>query len=100
MSDYFMINLLSLFSLLVAILIPLYLTIRVHNKQVRNLAVILTIFVAIHSLYHISGLAGYEELGSSFFNPLSVVVLIFFGIYVLRISKARSKLLRTEGSIQ
>ena len=100
MSDYFMINLLSLAALIIAISIPLYLSLQVRNKHVRNLAIILTVFVVVHSLYHVSGLAGYDELGSSFFNPLSVLVLIFFGVYILRLSRSRMRLAHIGGNIQ
>lgn len=65
--------------ILLAALVPIYLTIRLHGNA-RKLAAILSIFILVHSTYHILGFFGFTFLAEWIFEPMSVAVLIFFGI--------------------
>ena len=69
-------------------IIPLYISIRINGGNkfgIRTLTIILTLFVVVHGLYHLAELLGYHMLGDGFLKPLSVVILIVFGIIMIRI---------------
>jgi hypothetical protein len=74
--------------ILFAAIVPIYLTIRL-KSDLRKLVLILTIFILVHSIYHIVGFFGLTMLAEAVFEPLSVAILIYFGIiyYELAIQK-------------
>lgn len=59
--------------------VPIYITIKLKDN-LRKLTLILTVFILIHTVYHIFGFLGYSILAEGVFQPLSVAVLIFFGM--------------------
>ena len=60
--------------------VPIYLTIKLKNNNLKKLTLILGIFILIHAVYHIVGFFGFNLLADGFLEPLSASVLIFFGI--------------------
>ena len=84
--SFHVISIIAIFS--AAAIIPLYISIRIKggNKYgIRTLTIVLTLFIVIHGLYHLAELLGYHMLGEGFLEPLSVVILIVFGIIMIRI---------------
>jgi hypothetical protein len=79
--------------ILFAAVVPIYLTVRLRNN-LRKLVLVLTIFILVHAVYHIVGFFGLTILAEVVFEPLSVAVLIFFGIVYSDI--ARPKNLRAK----
>jgi hypothetical protein len=79
--------------ILFAAVVPIYLTVRLRNN-LRKLVLVLTIFILVHALYHIVGFFGFTILAEVVFEPLSVAVLIFFGIVYYGIG--RPKILGTK----
>jgi hypothetical protein len=77
--------------IIIATAIPAYLALKLKGS-LRILAVILTIFVSIHSIYHIFGALGFEFLADDVFEPASVAVLILFGLTFLRKTRTRRKI--------
>ena len=51
---------------------------------------ILTVFILIHAVYHVFGFLGYGLLAEGLFQPLSVAVLIFFGIVYSGFTKPKN----------
>jgi DMSO/TMAO reductase YedYZ heme-binding membrane subunit len=51
--------------------------------RIRQLAIIFLVFTVIHSLYHVAFYFGYELLSEGLLEPVSIIVLIFFGLYYL-----------------
>src|SRR5205823_10064520 len=51
---------------------------------------ILTVFILIHAVYHVFGFLGYGLLAEGLFQPLSVAVLIFFGIVYSGFTKSKN----------
>jgi len=72
-------HLVSAILILFAAVVPIYLTVRLRNN-LRKLVLVLTIFILVHAVYHIVGFFGLTILGEGIFEPLSVAILIFFGI--------------------
>lgn len=77
----------SMIIILIAIIIPLYIAIQLrhsNNGRLRNLMVVLAVFVAVHGIYHITDFFGFSFLAEWLFEPISVAILIFFGLLYLR----------------
>ena len=75
--------------ILLAALVPIYLTIRLKDN-LRKLVAILSIFLLTHSVYHILGFLGLTLLAEGVFEPLSVAVLIIFGFVYFGIAKPKN----------
>lgn len=74
--------------ILFAAVVPIYLTIKLRN-DLRKLVLILTIFILVHSLYHIAGFFGLTILSEAVFQPLSVAILIYFGIIYYELTRPK-----------
>ena len=82
-------NLLSGVAILSSVAVPLYLSVKVRNS-IRKLTLLLSAFVLIHAAYHLAIILGLGFLGSGVFDPLSVGVLIIFGLYYLILNSRRT----------
>ena len=82
-------HLISAVLILLAAPVPIYLTIKLKDN-LRKLTAILFIFILIHAVYQVVGFFGLTLLADAVFEPLSVGVLIFFGIVYSGIAKQRS----------
>lgn len=81
-------HLISIIAIFSAAIIPIYISINIKsgNKlRVRALTLTLTIFIIIHGVYHIFGFFGYTLIAEGFFEPTSVIILILFGILMVKI---------------
>ena len=76
--------------ILLAAIVSIYLTVRLKG-DLRKLSAILSIFIFIHSFYHIFEFFGSTQLGEGFFEPLSVAVLIFFGVVYSNIARPKKQ---------
>jgi hypothetical protein len=74
--------------ILFAAVVPIYLTIKLRN-DLRKLVLILTIFILVHSIYHIVGFFGLTILSEAVFEPLSVAILIYFGIIYYELTRPK-----------
>ena len=81
----------SVILIIIATAIPAYLVLKLKGN-LRILAVLLTIFVSIHSVYHIFGALGFEFLADKIFEPASVAVLILFGLIFLSKTRRRREI--------
>ena len=75
--------------ILLAALVPIYLTIRLKDN-LRKLVAILSLFLLTHSVYHVLGFLGLTLLAEGVFEPLSVAVLIIFGFIYSDIAKPKN----------
>jgi hypothetical protein len=75
--------------ILVAALVPIYLTIKLKDN-LRKLMAILSLFLLTHSVYHILGFLGLTLLAEGVFEPLSVAVLIIFGFVYYGTAKPKN----------
>jgi hypothetical protein len=69
----------SAIAIFLAAIVPIYLTLKLKDN-LRKLTLILTIFILTHAIFHVTGFFGFNFLAEGVFEPLSVAVLIFFGI--------------------
>lgn len=90
MNTYVYLNLLSAIIILLSILIPALLVTKLSGK-IRQLTLLLTVFIIVHGSYHISVILGFEFIGAGLLDPLSVLILISFGIFYLKLIQANEK---------
>lgn len=84
----FEINFIDALLIFVAAVIPLYLIFRLEG-HLRLLSIVLFAFVIIHAMYHIVAVIGYEDIADNIVQPLSIGVLIVFGLLYLNTCKRR-----------
>ena len=75
--------------ILLAAIVPIYLTIKLKDN-LKKLTAILSIFILMHAAYQVVGFFGLTLLADGVLEPLSVAVLIFFGIVYSGIAKQRN----------
>jgi hypothetical protein len=61
-----------------------------NNKHFKVLTIILTGFVLMQAIYHAIGALGFSLLAKGILEPLSFVILLFFGVIYL-VNKIRTK---------
>ncbi|MDX1373902.1 MAG: hypothetical protein R3321_15610 [Nitrososphaeraceae archaeon] len=59
--------------------VPSYFSVSL-SKEYKILSIVLSLFIIIHGLYHITEYLGKEILADSLLSPLSILILIVFGI--------------------
>jgi hypothetical protein len=74
--------------ILLAAIVPIYLTVKLKDN-LKKLTAILSIFILMHAAYQVVGFFGLNLLADGVLEPLSVAVLIFFGIVYSGIAKQR-----------
>ncbi|MFZ0897408.1 MAG: hypothetical protein WBE34_13830 [Candidatus Nitrosopolaris sp.] len=79
----------SAVAILLASIIPIYLTIKLKDN-LKKLTALLSIFILIHAVYQIVGFYGFDLLAEGVFEPLSAAVLIFFGIVYSGLSREKN----------
>ena len=80
-------HLVSTIVVLISIVIPVFIAIQLrhsNNRRLRDLMIVLAIFVAVHGIYHITDFFGFSFLAEWLFEPISIAILIFFGVLYLR----------------
>jgi len=76
--------------ILFAAVIPAYLTAKV-SGDLRKLTIALTVFIALHGIYHIVRMEGMEFLADGILEPASVIALIAFGVAYLGVSYKKKR---------
>jgi hypothetical protein len=89
-TTYNELNLLSAIAILSSVVVPIYLSMKV-RKPIRTLTLILSAFVLMHAAYHLAIILGFEFLGAGIFDPLSVLILIVFGLSYLRLGRRKNE---------
>ena len=80
----------SAVAIFLSAVVPIYLTVKLKNDRLKKLTLIFSIFILVHSLYHVTGLFGFYFLAAGVFMPLSVVALIFFAIVYSSSTKTKN----------
>ena len=80
----------SAVAIFLSAVVPIYLTVKLKNDRLKKLTLIFSIFILVHSLYHVTGLYGFYFLAAGVFMPISVVALIFFAIVYSSSTKTKN----------
>ncbi|HEY7572581.1 MAG TPA: hypothetical protein VH796_14535 [Nitrososphaeraceae archaeon] len=83
-------NIVSAQAIVLAAIVSIYLTIRLKG-DLRKLSAILSIFILSHSFYHIFEFVGNDLLADRIFEPLSVLILILFGVVYSNIDRPKKQ---------
>jgi len=83
------IHYISALFIFVASIIPIYLSFKLKN-ELRILTILLGIFTIFHGIYHLIYAVGLEILSEEILQPISIGILILFGIIYLKIKKNRN----------
>ena len=67
-----------------AAVVPIYLTFKLKNPNLKKLTLVLAIFIVIHGIYHAVGSLGNIVLAKGVLDPISAVALLGFGLLYLK----------------
>lgn len=68
-----------------AAVVPIYLTLKLKNPNLKKLTLVLAIFIVIHGIYHAVGSLGNIVLAKGILDPISAVALLGFGLLYLKL---------------
>lgn len=88
MSEFLEINIVNSVAVFFAAIIPLFLSIRL-NGIMQKLTLLLSAAAFVHAFYHIFEVIGYDDFAENIVEPLSIVILIIFGLLYLRVRTAK-----------
>lgn len=79
-------HLLNFLFMIITASAPAYLAIRLRglNRRLLLLSVGLSVFAFVHALYHLSDFLELADLADNYLLPLSVILLVVYGIYYMR----------------
>jgi hypothetical protein len=83
-------DLVSAIMIFFAAIIPAYLSLKLKG-DISKLTFALTAFIVVHGVYHVVRMQGIESLADSVFEPVSIIVLIAFGVTYIDVSYKKKK---------
>jgi hypothetical protein len=90
-------NLIQALVYFIAATVPVYFILKLKNtnndndkKHLRNMTILLVSFILIQGVYHFAGTIGFRLFAKGLLEPLSIMVLLSFGIlYLIGVLKER-----------
>ena len=90
-------NLIQALVYFIAATVPVYFILKLKNtdndndkRHLRNMTILLVSFILIQGVYHIAGTIGFRLFAKGLLEPLSIMVLLSFGIlYLIGVLKER-----------
>jgi hypothetical protein len=90
-------NLIQAVVYFIAATVPVYFILKLKNtnndndkKHLRNMTILLVSFILIQGVYHFAGTIGFRLFAKGLLEPLSIMVLLSFGIlYLIGVLKER-----------
>jgi len=90
-------NLIQAVVYFIAATVPVYFILKLKNtnndndkKHLRNMTILLVSFILIQGVYHFAGTMGFRLFAKGLLEPLSIMVLVSFGIvYLIGVLKER-----------
>ena len=81
--------------ILAASAFPIYLSFKL-KKNLRKLTIILSIFILVHAAYHVTGVLGMDFLSEDIFEPVSILILLLFAFYYLKLTRKMESIKKHE----
>jgi hypothetical protein len=69
--------------------VPIYLSLKLKDKNLKKLTMLLAAFVVIHGVYHASGSLDWMFLAKGILDPISAATLLVFGLYYFLMIKTK-----------
>ena len=90
-------NLIQALVYFIAATVPVYFILKLKNtdndndkRHLRNMTILLVSFILIQGVYHFAGTIGFRLFAKGLLEPLSIMVLLSFGIlYLIGVLKER-----------
>ena len=88
-------NLIQSIAYFIAAIVPIYFILKSRKnkdgrKSFENISILLIGFILIQGVYHILGMFGLKLLSKGFLEPISIIILLLFGLtYFLYTKKER-----------
>jgi hypothetical protein len=90
-------NLIQAVVYFIAATVPVYFILKLKNtnndngkRHLRNMTILLVSFILIQGVYHFAGTIGFRLFAKGLLEPLSIMVLLSFGIlYLIGVLKTR-----------
>ena len=88
-------NLIQSIAYFIAAIVPIYIILKSrknkdNRKSFENISILLIGFILIQGVYHILGMFGLKLLSKGFLEPISIIILLLFGLtYFLYTKKER-----------
>jgi len=88
-------NLIQSIAYFIAAIVPIYFILKSrknkdNRKSFENISILLIGFILIQGVYHILGMFGLKLLSKGFLEPISIIILLLFGLtYFLYTKKER-----------
>jgi preprotein translocase subunit YajC len=88
-------NLIQSIAYFIAAIVPIYFIVKSrknkdNRKSFENISILLIGFILIQGVYHILGMFGLKLLSKGFLEPLSIIILLLFGLTYFFICKERN----------
>jgi chromate transport protein ChrA len=89
-------NLIQSVAYFIAAIVPVYFVLKSrknndNRKSFENISLLFVGFILIQGVYHLFGVFGFKLLAKGFLEPLSIVVLLLFGLTYLQYTKNERK---------
>jgi chromate transport protein ChrA len=89
-------NLIQSVAYFIAAIVPVYFVLKSRKnnddrKSFENISLLFVGFILIQGVYHLFGVFGFKLLAKGFLEPLSIIVLLLFGLTYLRYTKNERK---------
>jgi chromate transport protein ChrA len=89
-------NLIQSVAYFIAAIVPVYFVLKSrknndNRKSFENISILFVGFILIQGVYHFFSIFGFKLLAKGFLEPLSIVVLLLFGLTYLRHTKNERK---------
>ena len=89
-------NLIQSIAYFIAAIVPVYFIVKSrknkdNGKSFENISILLIGFILIQGIYHILGMFGLKLLSKGFLEPLSIIILLLFGLTYFLYAKKEKK---------
>jgi preprotein translocase subunit YajC len=89
-------NLIQSIAYFIAVIVPVYFIVKSrknkdNRKSFENISILLIGFILIQGVYHILGMFGLKLLSKGFLEPLSIIILLLFGLTYFLYAKKEKK---------
>ena len=75
-----------------AAVVPIYLGLKLKDKNLKKLMLLLSSFILIHGFYHAAGSLDWMFLAKGILDPISTAMLLGFGLYYFLMIKTKRKI--------
>jgi hypothetical protein len=89
-------NLIQSVAYFIAAIVPVYFVLKSRKnnddrKSFENISILFVVFILIQGVYHLFGVFGFKLLAKGILEPLSIIVLLLFGLTYFWYTKKKAR---------